>query len=648
MPTSSTWRVCSRIAPASRCPDTSSARPGSAPTQCDRARPEQRSTTDVSNDRPPAVDQPGDSVAGQPARFCRYPAAARRPGARHPRPAGHPGADRRAEPAAAPRPAGVAALPGLAGRVVHRRPGLLHIDPGLGERPAQRPDLRLACAAGGGCGDQYPGRAGTRRVERGAARARVGPGGVGGEPGDRRAARVRDRYGADRVAVHHGAAAVPLGHHGPAGSAGVVGTGAAGAAGTHPGAGGHAVHRPDDAGDHERGAGQRLCRDGPAEGAAGAGGDRPARVPARDRAGGPGDRAAAGLAGRGRSGGGVPVPLPGRRPGADRRGEQAGHRGGAGDHPVHRRRLHRGQPARRRGRHPGQPPATHPRWDAMSETIAVPLSAEVNRPAGLIRRAWAFPQAKIGAVLTVVVVLLAVLGPLVAEVLTGYAPDGFAGTDNIGRDVLSRFLDGGLTLLFYAVLATALGVLLGAALGMLAAYTGGRLDAVIMRGGDVLLSFPCLVLALLAIAVIGPRGWLLVLVIGISHAPRIARVTRQATLTVAGQDYIRAAEMYAVPRWRILLDETLPNITGPLLVEVGLRLTYSIGYVASLSFLGLGIQPPAADWGLMINENRFALVVEPWGVLLPVLAIAVLTGGTNMITDSLASAASGARQGSES
>jgi peptide/nickel transport system permease protein len=294
----------------------------------------------------------------------------------------------------------------------------------------------------------------------------------------------------------------------------------------------------------------------------------------------------------------------------------------------------------------------------MSSSTSPALSAQLNRPAGLIRRAWAFPQAKIGTVLTLVVVPLAVLGPLVAEVLTGYAPDdfagkpfkllGIAGTDNIGRDVLSRFLAGGLTLLFYAVLATALGVLLGAALGMLAAYSGGRLDAVIMRGGDVLLSFPCLVLALLAIAVIGPKGWLLVLVIGISHAPRIARVTRQATLAVAGQDYIRAAEMYAVPRWRILLDETLPNITGPLLVEVGLRLTYSIGYVASLSFLGLGIQPPAADWGLMINENRIALVVQPWGVLLPVLAIAVLTVGTNMITDSLASAASGARQGSES
>jgi peptide/nickel transport system permease protein len=140
---------------------------------------------------------------------------------------------------------------------------------------------------------------------------------------------------------------------------------------------------------------------------------------------------------------------------------------------------------------------------------------------------------------------------------------------------------------------------------------------------------------------IGPEGWLLVIVIGVTHAPRIARVARQATVGVRGADYLKAAEMYAVPRWQILLREVLPNITGPLMVELGLRLTYSIGYIASLSFLGLGIQPPAADWGLMINENRIALVVQPWGVLLPVIAIAVLTVGTNLITDALASAAAG-------
>jgi peptide/nickel transport system permease protein len=281
------------------------------------------------------------------------------------------------------------------------------------------------------------------------------------------------------------------------------------------------------------------------------------------------------------------------------------------------------------------------------EAVDTP-DAPVRQP-GLFRRAWALPTAKIGTALTAVVVLVAVLGPWLGPVITGYGTtdfagkpfkhDGIAGTDGIGRDVLTRFLAGGSTLLLYAVLATAIGIVLGAAIGMLAGYSGGRLDSIVMRGNDVLLSFPQLVFALLAIAMIGPHGWLLVTVIGVTHAPRIARVARQATVTVVANDYIRAAEMYAVPRWRILTGEVLPNITGPLMVELGLRLTYSIGYVASLSFLGLGIQPPTADWGLMINENRIALVVQPWGVLLPVLAIAVLTVGTNLMTDSLASAA---------
>jgi peptide/nickel transport system permease protein len=286
---------------------------------------------------------------------------------------------------------------------------------------------------------------------------------------------------------------------------------------------------------------------------------------------------------------------------------------------------------------------------ALATTAAAETAA--TTPAGLFRRAWGFRQAKIGAVLTLVVVAVAVLGPWLGPLITGFQaddfagkpfkPDGIAGTDGIGRDVLTRFLAGGTSLLLYAALATALGVVLGAALGMIAGYSGGRVDSFVMRGNDVLMSFPQLVFALLAIAMLGPQGWLLVLVIGISHASRVARVARQATVSVTVHEYIRAAEMYAMPRWKILAREVLPNITGPLMVELGLRLTYSIGYVASLSFLGLGIQPPAADWGLMINENRIALAVQPWGVLLPVAAIAVLTVGTNLITDSLASAAAG-------
>ena len=264
------------------------------------------------------------------------------------------------------------------------------------------------------------------------------------------------------------------------------------------------------------------------------------------------------------------------------------------------------------------------------------------------KRVLAQPQGKIGLIITVIVVALALCGPLLLPWATGntatefvakpFSPYGLFGSDNLGRDVLSRFIAGGLTLIVYAVLATVLGIVVGALVGMLAAYIGGRFDAIIMRLNDVILAIPQLVFALLAITVLGPQGWVLVTVIGLTHAPRIARVARSATLGVITEDYIKAAEMYAMPRWKMLLRELLPNITGPLSVEAGLRLTYSIGYIASLSFLGLGLQPPAADWGLMINENRIALSIQPWGVLLPVIAIALLTIGTNLLADSFARA----------
>jgi peptide/nickel transport system permease protein len=283
------------------------------------------------------------------------------------------------------------------------------------------------------------------------------------------------------------------------------------------------------------------------------------------------------------------------------------------------------------------------------------ITLETKAPPGLFRRLVAQRQAKIGIGLTAAVLLLALAGPVVLPLVTGFTsteftgrpfrPDGLFGTDNLGRDVLSRFLDGGLRLLTYSALATLLGMALGVLAGMTAAYQGGRVDSLIMRSNDVLLALPSLVFALLAITVLGPEGWVLVAVIGITHAPRIARVTRSATVDVITEDFIRAAEMYAVPRWKILVQDVLPNITGPLMVELGLRMTYSIGAVASLSFLGLGMQPPTADWGLMINENRIALVVQPWGVILPVLAIAVLTVGINLITDSLARAAANSNVG---
>ncbi|MEE2523592.1 ABC transporter permease [Pseudarthrobacter sp. J75] len=276
------------------------------------------------------------------------------------------------------------------------------------------------------------------------------------------------------------------------------------------------------------------------------------------------------------------------------------------------------------------------------------VEQKAKTPERLLRRLLRQRQAKIGIALTAAVVVVALFGPLMLPWATGYTstefaarpfkPDGLFGTDNLGRDVLTRFLDGGLRLLVFAALATLLGMVIGVLSGMIAAYRGGWVDSAIMRTNDILLALPQLVFALLAITVLGPQAWVLVTVIGITHAPRIARVTRSATAAVVTEDFIRASEMYAVPKWKIVLQEVLPNITGPLMVELGLRMTYSIGALASLSFLGLGMQPPTSDWGLMINENRIALAVQPWGVILPVLAIAVLTVGTNLITDSLARA----------
>jgi peptide/nickel transport system permease protein len=215
------------------------------------------------------------------------------------------------------------------------------------------------------------------------------------------------------------------------------------------------------------------------------------------------------------------------------------------------------------------------------------------------------------------------------------------GTDYFGQDVLSRFLHGGRSILVLAALSTALALVAGTAIGLVAAYNRGRLDDVLMRIMDVNLAFPQLLLALVALTTIGPRGWLIVLVVGITTMPRIARITRGAAVPVVERDFVAAAEALGEPRWRILLSELLPNVSGPLLVEANLRLTYSIGIIASLGFLGFATEVNAADWGLMVNENRIALSVQPWGTVLPSAAIAVLTVATGLIADGLARATAG-------
>lgn len=253
------------------------------------------------------------------------------------------------------------------------------------------------------------------------------------------------------------------------------------------------------------------------------------------------------------------------------------------------------------------------------------------------------PKILTGLTLTLVIVLLTLIGPYLAPhgeydiVGRPFTTEGsWLGTDYLGQDVLSRVLHGGRSVLLAAVLATVLGVGLGVIIGVLSAYVGGWFDEIVMRANDVLLAFPQILVALLVLsAVKTPSMWVVVLFVGIAHAPRVARVARGVALGVVTQDFVSAAEAIGEKKWRIVASEIGPNLTLPLLAEAGLRLTYSIGLIAGIGFLGFATDPGAADWGQMTNENRLGLLVQPWGVLAPVLLIALFTIGTNILADGL-------------
>ena len=269
---------------------------------------------------------------------------------------------------------------------------------------------------------------------------------------------------------------------------------------------------------------------------------------------------------------------------------------------------------------------------------------------GLFRDAFRLKRTQIGAGFVALLVAIAVLGPMLAPHTAGEfvappnSPPGAGlafGSDLLGQDVLSRFLHGGVEILLLAALSTAFGVGAGTALGLIAAYARGKTEEVLMRAMDLLLAFPQILLALLAIALIGPSFWLIVATVAVTTMPRVTRVIRGAAIPVVERDFVAAAEALGESRLRIITGEILPNVTGPLLVEVNLRLTYSIGLISSLAFLGFAPNPNAANWGLMIQENRLALTVNPWGVVLPAAAIALLTIGLGLVADGLARTAAG-------
>jgi peptide/nickel transport system permease protein len=289
----------------------------------------------------------------------------------------------------------------------------------------------------------------------------------------------------------------------------------------------------------------------------------------------------------------------------------------------------------------------------LADTVALTPDPEVvelagQKPARLLRQALRLWRTRIGLVLAGGVVLIALIGPYIAPHgpadFVG-APNsthpGIFGTDHLGQDVWSRFLNGGRSILWIATAATVIGITSGALVGLVAAYSRNSLDDVLMRAMDVILAFPQIMLALVALVTLGAKSWLIILAVGLTTTPRVARVVRGAAQPIVERDFVAAADALGVPRWRVLFAEVLPNVMSPLMVETGLRLTYAIVLVASLAFLGFTPNPNGADWGLMIFENRIALSVQPWGVMLPVIAIGLLTLGTGLIGDGIARAAAG-------
>jgi peptide/nickel transport system permease protein len=254
-------------------------------------------------------------------------------------------------------------------------------------------------------------------------------------------------------------------------------------------------------------------------------------------------------------------------------------------------------------------------------------------------------EGRAGLALGVVMLLLIVFGPALAPHppnAIGLGPATASpssahllGTDNLGRDVLSRFLYGGRNILLVPLAAVVIASLLGGAAGMLAAYRGGAVDSAVTRTFDLLLTLPPLLLVLVVIAGLGTSTAVLVITVAVVFMPRIGRVLRGATQAVVTSDYVTAAQARGERTGTILAREVLPNIAAPAIADFALRITYAIIFVATLNFLGLGVQPPSSDWGLMVASYRTFLPVQPWATLAPALAIAALSISFNLIADAL-------------
>lgn len=304
-----------------------------------------------------------------------------------------------------------------------------------------------------------------------------------------------------------------------------------------------------------------------------------------------------------------------------------------------------------------QPANAHlmPNANAAPLSGAIQIAARRQKRRGLFRRVLSRGPGMMSATYLAVLVLIAIIGPWIAPhdpnlndlraVFEPPSAEHWLGTDSLGRDVLSRLLVASQVSLLATLQAVGVGLLFGVLPGVIAGYLGGKVDAIITRIADVLLSFPSLILALGIVAILGPGLSNAMLAVGVAYAPRFLRIVRGQIMFVRGETFVEAAISTGIPRWRVIWAHMLPNAWPALIIQVSFMLGITLIIESSLSFLGLGVQPPDASWGSMIGGSKAYIETAPWLVLAPGLIIFFTSLAFNTLGDVLRDEVSGGREG---
>ncbi|MCB7317276.1 ABC transporter permease [Lacrimispora sp. 210928-DFI.3.58] len=263
----------------------------------------------------------------------------------------------------------------------------------------------------------------------------------------------------------------------------------------------------------------------------------------------------------------------------------------------------------------------------------------------VLRRFVKRPATIIGSIVLIAFFLVAILGPFVikgdpyaVELGSKYllpGPGHWLGTDNLGRDTLVRMIYGARTTLLVSFLAVAIGSVTGIFLGLMAGYFGGRTDTILSRMVDILMAFPGLLLAILVVAILGSGTMNTIIAISFFSIPGMARRTRGMVMSLKKREYVQACQIFGASNARILLTHILPNCVSLIIVDVTLALGTAILTSSSLSFLGLGVQPPTAEWGAMMNQAREMIRLQPIHAIIPGIAITMVVLSFSLVGDGL-------------